>query len=229
MLKKTSAVVLNYIKYKETSIIAKIFTREIGLKSYIINGVRSKIGKNKIGFYQPMSLLDLVVYDKGNSGLQRISETKLAYASQQIPFDFRRTSISLFMAEVIGKSIFEDYQNESLFDFIHQSVLHLDSNRVNLAHFPSIFLINQAKYLGFAPADAKEFFLESMIQPFEIEELERVKYFVDDALRNGFSNSQKLSKANRQLMLDYLKYFYSRHMDQDLKWKTLDILRQISG
>ncbi len=229
MLRKTSGIVLNYIKYKETSIIARIFTRELGLKSYIINGVRSKSGKNKIGFYQPMTLLDLVVYDKGNAGLQRISETKLAYPSKQIPFDFRRTSISLFMAEVIGKSIFDDYQNESLFDFIHQSVLHLDSARVNLAHFPCIFLISQAKYLGFAPADSDEFFMESKIQPFGPEELESVKYFVEQALQNGFACNQKITKPNRQQLLDYLKDFYSRHMDQDLEWKTLDVLRQISS
>ena len=229
MLKKTKGIVLNYIKYKETSIIVKIFTRELGLKSYIINGVRSKSGKNKIGFYQPMTLLDLVVYDKGSSGLQRVSETKLAYTPQKIPFDFSRTSISLFMAEVIGKSIFDEYQNESLFDFIFQSILHLDSDRVNLSHFPCIFLINQAKYLGFAPADSKNFLLESLVQPFPVEEIDKVEYFLEGALQNGFACTQKLNKPNRQLFLDYLKSFYSQHMDQQLEWKTLDILRQISN
>ncbi|WP_373396659.1 recombination protein O N-terminal domain-containing protein [Algoriphagus halophilus] len=91
MLHKTSGIVLSYIRYKESSIICKVFTRELGLKSYLINGVRSQNSKSKIALYQPMTLLDMVVYNKESTGLQRISEVKLTRANQLIPFDFNRT------------------------------------------------------------------------------------------------------------------------------------------
>ena len=72
MLKKTEGVVLSAIRYKESSIIVRIFSRELGLKSYIINGVRTQGAKSKAALYQPMTLLDLVVYEKEGAGLQRI-------------------------------------------------------------------------------------------------------------------------------------------------------------
>lgn len=227
MLIKTQAIALSYIKYKETSIIAKIFTRDLGLKSYIINGVRSKGGQSKIAFYQPLSLLDLVVYEKKGGGLQRISETKMLHTPARIPFEFSRMGISLFLTEVISKSIHEDYQNESLFDFLYQSILHLDSTRVRIGHFPLIFLVNQAKYLGFSPEKGKGFFTESLGQPFIAEELVEVIDFLEDALRSGFGTTKVLAKTSRRTLMDHLLDFYSLQLGQEFVWKTMPILRQV--
>ena len=107
MLKITSGIVLSHIKYKDTSIIVRIFTRELGLKAYLVNGVRSLGKGSKIALYQPLTLLDLVVYDKENSGLQRISEAKINTPQRLIPFDMARTSLALFATEVISRSILE--------------------------------------------------------------------------------------------------------------------------
>ncbi len=228
MQRKTQGIVLSYIKYKETSIITKIFTRELGLKSYIINGVRSKTGKSKLSLFQPMTLLDLVVYDKPNSNISRISESKLAHTSIRIPFDFSRTGISLFLAEVISKSIYDEYQNDSLFDYIFQSIIHLDSERLKIAHFPLIFLINQAKYLGFAPAEPEEFFSEGIGHSFDPRERESVLLFLKDAMNQGFGSTQKLVKTSRQDLMDHLLEFYSLHLGQEFEWKTLAVLRQLN-
>ena len=46
MTEKTRGLVLSYIKYKETSIICKIFTESFGIQSYIINGIRNSKSKN---------------------------------------------------------------------------------------------------------------------------------------------------------------------------------------
>ncbi|MBT3793816.1 MAG: DNA repair protein RecO, partial [Flavobacteriaceae bacterium] len=47
MLVSTEAIVLSYLKYSETSIIVKCFTKSDGLKSYLIKGVRSAKKKKK--------------------------------------------------------------------------------------------------------------------------------------------------------------------------------------
>jgi DNA repair protein RecO (recombination protein O) len=125
MLKKTAGIVLNSIKFKETSIIVKIFTRELGLKSYLVNGVRTQSKTNKIAHYQPLTILDLIVYEKINTGLNRIAEARLLRNHQLISFEFTRIGIALFVTEVISKSIYENYQNESLFDFLENSIVNL--------------------------------------------------------------------------------------------------------
>lgn len=228
MLKKTQGIVLSAIRYKETSIIVKIFTRELGLKSYLVNGVRTQGNKSKIALYQPLTLLDLVVYDKDNGGLQRISEAQLSRAHQLIPFDFTRTGIALFITEVISKSIYENYQNESLFDFLYKCIILLDSKDVQLGQFPLVFLIEKASFLGFAPEYALGFLSESRSQPFSPSELSMAESYLTALMTSSFSNEVKIGKALRQKLLDHLLDFYSQHLDNPGNWKSLIILRQIN-
>ena len=62
MITKTRGIVLNYIKYGDTSIICKIYTEQFGLQSYIINGIRKSKSKNIgliIHFIQVMNFLEI--------------------------------------------------------------------------------------------------------------------------------------------------------------------------
>ncbi|MCE7057896.1 DNA repair protein RecO [Algoriphagus sp. AGSA1] len=228
MLKKTQGIVLSSIRYKESSIIVKIFTRELGLKAYLVNGVRAQGNKTKIALYQPLTLLDLVVYDKDSAGLQRISDAQLHRAQQLIPFDFTRTGIALFITEVVSKSIYENYQNESLFDFLKKCVLDLDSKEARLGQFPLVFLIEKARYLGFAPEGAEGFLSESRSQPFSAIELQQAQNYLSDLMTGSFANQTRVGKALRQKLLDHLLDFYSQHLDNPGNWKSLMILRQLN-
>ena len=98
MITKTRGIVLNYIKYGDTSIICKIYTEQFGLQSYIINGIRKSKSKN-IGLFQPLNILDLVVYHKKTSGLQRIKESKLDYAYKTLHLDMKKISVCFFLSE----------------------------------------------------------------------------------------------------------------------------------
>jgi len=229
MLKKTRGIVLNYLKYQDTSIIVRIFTRELGLKAYLVNGVRTQGKGSKIALYQPLTLLDLVVYDKENAGLQRISEGKILHPHRLIPFDFARTSIALFMTEVISRSIYDGYQNEWLFDFIEESILVLDQKESSLGHFPLVFLLEKAKYLGFAPETADGFLIESVHHPFSGEEIGLILRYLEDLLATRFETEFKIPVSLRRKLLDYLLDFHSEHMDQPSPIKSLPIIRQLMG
>ena len=227
MLKKTKGIVLNFIKYKESSIIVKIFTRELGLKSYLVNGIRS-IGKgSKIAHYQPLTLLELVVYEKEFSGLQRISETKIFQSPYHLPFDFARSSIALFMTEVISRSIYDGYKNLELFDFIEESVFQLDKKEVRLAHFPLVFLLGQAKYLGFAPEKAEGYLTESSRQPSSREELPIALGYLEVLLKTQFASNLNIAGGIRKKLLDHLLDFYSEQLDQTDPVKSLAVIRQL--
>jgi DNA repair protein RecO (recombination protein O) len=227
MLKKTRGIVLNYLKYKDTSIIVRIFTRELGLKAYLVNGVRTQGKGSKIALYQPLTLLDLVVYDKETAGLQRISEAKILFPHRLIPFDFARTSIALFMTEVINRSIYEGYQNDWLFDFLEESVLILDQKESSLGHFPLVFLLEKAKYLGFAPEFAEGFLVESIHHPFTPDEITLTISYLEELLTHRFETSSKVPASLRRKLLDYLLEFHSEHLEQPTPIKSLPIIRQL--
>jgi DNA repair protein RecO (recombination protein O) len=227
MLKKTPGIVLSYIKYKDSSIIVRIFTRSLGLKAYVVNGVRTQGKGSKIALYQPLTMLDLVVYDKESTGLQRISEAKISHPHRRIPFDMTCTSIALFATELICTSIVEGYQNEELYDFLQKSILTLDHAGTNLGTFPLVFLLENSKHLGFAPDRAEGFLAESMHHPFQGDETGLVLSYLDDLLLQGYHSNQKLALPLRRKLLDHLVAFHAQHLDHPNPIKSLNILRQL--
>src|SRR5436190_3456251 len=129
MLHKTRGIVFHVTHYSESSVVAKIYTELFGLQSYLVNSVRKKNSKIKTAALQPLALIDLVVYHKERSGLQRLADAKNNPALKSIPFDVRKSSIVLFMNEVLFKSVKEEEANQPLFDFIFNSVQLLDMQR----------------------------------------------------------------------------------------------------
>jgi DNA repair protein RecO (recombination protein O) len=226
-LKKSKGIVLSYIKYSETSIIVRIFTREFGLKSFIINGARSKSSKSKMAFYQPLTLLDLVIYDKEGTSLNRISEAKLALPFQLIPFEFLRSGIAMFMSEVMGKSVFEGFQNEDFFDFLESTIRLLDSKDTALVHFPLVFLWESSKYLGFAPEDSESFFTELKQYPQGPDVMEEEKEYLDAIIVESFNCKHQFPSKIRRNMLDHFLLFYGNHLDLSYDWKSVKVLRQM--
>ena len=153
MLHETRGVVFKTIKYSDTSIIATIYTEKFGLQSYMVNGVRSSKAKTKMTLLQPLTMLNLIVYYRHNRNLQRIKEIGFNYVFSAIPFDIIRSSIGLFMIEVLNKAIREEEANPELFGFVFDSIQNLDtaSDRINNYHLH--FLIQLTKYLGFYPSE----------------------------------------------------------------------------
>ena len=226
MLKKTPGIVFNYIKYKETSIITKIFTRDLGYKTYLINGVRSPKSKTKMAHFQPLTLLDLVVYEKESANIQRISEVKLSRAFQRIPFDFFRSGISMFMGEVLGKVVFENYQNEGFFDFLSESITYLDSEACEPANFILIFLIRTSRYLGFEPEDARDFYLQ-LPQDNSGEGFRNKLHHLKELMEAPLPYQDQIPSAVRRALVDDWLFFYKIHMESFGEIKSLQVLRTL--
>ena len=70
MLEKTRGIILNQIKYTDSGIVARIYTRKFGRQSFLIKGMRNrKAGKHNI-LFQPMFILDLEMYYKASREMQ---------------------------------------------------------------------------------------------------------------------------------------------------------------
>src|SRR6266581_1556883 len=107
MLHKTRGIVFRFTKYGETSIIVNVFTELFGLQGYIVNGVRSKTNRSTIALYQPLTLLDMVVYHRANANLNRLKEVKCLHPFQSLSMDMKKSAISIFINEVLNKTVKE--------------------------------------------------------------------------------------------------------------------------
>jgi len=227
MLKKTKGLVISYLKYKESSIIVKVFTRDLGLKSYIVNSVRSAKAKSKMGFYQPLTLLDLVVYDKEKSSLNRVSEVKLSYAFQRIPFDFHRSGIAMFVGEVLGKSIYDNYTNENLYDFLEEAIIYLDQQETNIQLYPISFLLETSKFLGFGTSDSAELFEQLFGLVHDDEFAREEKKYLNELMKLSFGSEIKVPFIYRRKIMDDLLKFYQLHLDGFTELKSIKVLRSL--
>jgi len=219
VLAKTSGVVFRFVKYGDTSIIVNIFTSEYGLQSYIVNGVRSKSGKGKIALYQPLTLLDLVVYHKETTTIMRIKEAKCIYPYQTIGIDVHKTTIALFIEELVNKSIKEEAHAAELCDFLIESLIVLDKME-KPENFHLIFMIKLSMHLGFQPLTPVEVLGGKVMDYSDEESLKLV-------LKCNYSSDIQLTNSQRRNVLDALLRFYSMHVENFGPMRSLSVLREI--
>ncbi len=120
----------------------------------MVKGARSARSKHKAGMFQPLTLLELTVTDKEKGELHHIREARVAHQYRSIPDDISKTSILLFLNELLYKSIREESANEELFGFIFEKLLLLDTLEKNVAHFHLLFAVHLTHFLGFFPQEA---------------------------------------------------------------------------
>lgn len=150
MLHKTRGIVLRTIKYGDTSAIVNIFTELFGVQSYMINGVRSSKPKAKGNLLQPGNILDLIVYHYEQKSIQRISEFKLGYIPVALNVNVVKSTVALYMIELLQKSLREPEQHLDLYYFTEQALEVLDKTPLSIAaNIPLYFTLKLAEHLGF--------------------------------------------------------------------------------
>lgn len=151
---KARGVVLHTVKYGDNAMIAYLFTDIGGRMTYMIQGVHSSKGRgNKAALFQPMFILEFDGMDQPRAQLHRMKEVRNLISLSSLPFDVRKSTISLFMAEVLYRLIREVEANEPLFEFICSSVQHLDRMQSGIANFHLWFLVQLSSYMGFYPGN----------------------------------------------------------------------------
>ncbi len=151
MLHKTRGIAVHSMKFSESSIIVRIYTEKFGLRPYIIKGIRKPHSKMKPGLFQPLTLLDLTVYYKEKGSLQTIREASIEYPYQSLPFDILKSSVALYVSELIYKAIREEEPDPSLFNFLRIFCTSMDSTRGSIQLYPLLFTIQLTRYLGIMP------------------------------------------------------------------------------
>jgi DNA repair protein RecO (recombination protein O) len=220
MLHKTRGIVFRFTKYGDTSIIVTIFTEIFGLQAYIVNGVRSKSAKNKIALYQPLTLLDLVVYHKENVNILRIKEAQCVYHYQTLPNDIRKSTIAMFLNEVINKAVKEQSHTEEVCQFFFESFEILDKLESDYENFHLVFMIRLSRFLGFGPQNAHEILADRLLDELEEQILQRL-------MTLEYGEAFQVSNLQRRNIVDALVRFYQNHVETFGEVKSTFVLREV--
>ena len=241
MLTKCKAIVIKVINYSESSVIVKCYTNNLGMQSYIINGVRKNKGSIRPSQLLPLTLLELEVYHQQNKSLQRIKELKCAPPLNQLHFNMIKSAIGMFMSEVIYRGIKEENQaDEALFDFLFNTIQILDMEQENMANLPVLFLLRLSRFLGFYPKfetgaagdlafNFKDGFFEPPIAntPFQAD-LTSSRLLHQLLLADTDEQVQMpMFSAHRKKLLQVLVWYYNEHVSGFSNMRSHDILSEV--
>lgn len=230
MLHKTRGIVLKSIRHKESGVICKIYTEKFGLQSYLIHGVRTRKAKIPASALQPLHTLDMVVYHKENGKLQRVSEARQIPLFQTIPYTIDKSTITLFLAEVLNKVIKQSEPDRPLFEFIYTMITWFDKSSGRGRNFHLFFLLKLTQYLGFYPLHRKgRQPIVSFPHPRKKEDFSPVSTYWDDLLYCKIEDIDSITlntQLRRQLLKQIIDY-YQKHIESIEPLKSRLVLETI--
>ncbi|MCB0754125.1 MAG: DNA repair protein RecO [Flavobacteriales bacterium] len=151
MILNSSGIVLSTLRYSDSSVIARVYTRRKGLRSFMVRTGKGKNALPKLAMLQPLSIVEISFQDDERKNLHTLRSIERESALKSIPFEPLKTCIALFVAELISKSIEEEEGNEELYKFLHNAVLLLDDDTQEVSNFHLKFMVEFTRFLGFYP------------------------------------------------------------------------------
>lgn len=148
---KARGIVLGTIKYGEKGVIVHMLTDTHGRQSYMVQGVRTTARGSKMALLQPLFPVAFEGLTSSKMSLHRLKDLVPGVVLQTVPFDVRKSTMALFMAEVLYRLVRDNESVEELFDFVWGSVLALDHIEEGISNFHLWFLANLSRPLGFSP------------------------------------------------------------------------------
>ncbi|MFT6798928.1 MAG: DNA repair protein RecO (recombination protein O) [Nonlabens sp.] len=237
MLVKTPAIVLSAIKYSESDLIARLYTRELGTQSFILKGIRkSRKGKLRTSFFQPLTQLEIETQHKGKGTLEYIKEARVIFPYQNIHNDIVKSSMTLFFSEVLSQLLTEQQPDQDLFEYLSFVFQYLDQSD-HVANLSIKILLDMTLFLGFQPdvtTSAATYFNmlngnfdENGLQPHHLTDVEseQLKTFIGTNLDDLYKI--KMNREQRNGLLNLVIEYFQIHLQSFKKPNSLSILKQL--
>lgn len=239
MLINSTGIILKSVKYSETSLILEIYTKDFGLKTYIVSGARKKNSTLGAAILQVSNIVDIVAYNKENTKINRIKEVRVAKIFNKLSFDIQRFSIALLILEIFHKSVKDLVANPQLFDFVENVLLFIDNSEIPPKNLHISVLCELSKFLGFAPENnySEKFCFFDMregrftdLKPFYEDYFEEPESsYLNKILNNDFTQTEQIHipRSMKHFLLDKLITFYKIHLTDFGRIKTYDVFKNI--
>ncbi len=238
MLYTLKGIVLRVVEYSESSLIVTAYTDLFGLQSYIVRGARKKNSKTKPSYFQPLSLVEMVVFKSGGEKLNAIQEIKINKVFTTIPFDIKKQAVVFFINELLVKTIKEEEPNSGLFSFLFSSIQLLDVFSGNCSNFHLVFTLQFSRFLGFYPqgvSTGQNYF--DLVNGSFISNSPEHFYFLNpqytlllyQIIETSLSRCDtiSISSETRAEFIDKLVAYYSLHIPAFKDLRSVEVLKAV--
>lgn len=215
MTVNTELIVLHTTRFGENSVVVHTLSRDYGRRGFLVRGAGKKATMTLL---QPLNILEAEIQESSRSRLYTASRLTARYPLLGIRNNIYKNTMTMFMSEVLYRSVKEGGSEQGLFEWCERSILTLDAIGTDFSNFHIRFLLEYAVELGFSPES-------SDLMPFAGDHHEVIDRFMTES----FAESMliPLSGAVRNEIAEAILRYIEFHTESALNVNSLKVLREL--
>ena len=214
MTTSTELIVLHTTKFGENSIVVHTLSRDYGRRSFLVRGA----GKKAMSLLLPLNILEAEIAESTKSTLYTARNLTSRHPLVGIRNNIYKNTMTMFLSEVIYRTIKEGAQEQGLFEWCRRQILLLSAMETDFSNFHIRFLLELSVALGFSPET-------SDLMPFVGENFTTVSQF----MTASFAESMLVplsGPVRNKICEDVLRYI-EYHTESTLTINSLKVLREL--
>lgn len=239
MLRSLHCIALRTIKYNEKHSILSAYSLELGRVSFLLPAGSGREAARRRALMMPLGTFECVADIRHGQDIYIMKEPKADIISHGIHSNPIKSALALFIAELLSVVLREYQEDKALFLFLRQSIERLNDATEGVANFHLCFLYRLGCFVGIEPdvSTYQEGRIFDMVDgifrvsaPLHSQYLGQQEAAVVALLsRMTFDNMHRfrLSRENRNQMLDVILEYYTIHYASLSSLKSIDVLRAL--
>ena len=214
MTTSTELIILHTTKFGENSVVIHTLSRDYGRRSFLVRGAGNKV----MSLLLPLNILEAEITESTKSTLYTARNLCTRHPLLGIRNNIYKNTMTMFLSEVVYRTIKEGGQEHGLFEWCRGQILLLDAMETDFSNFHIRFLLELCIALGFSPET-------SDLMPFVGENYMTVSLF----MRTSFAESMLISLSGpvrNKICEDVLRYI-EYHSESTLTINSLKVLREL--
>ena len=169
--------------------------------------------------------------------LQRIRDATRQFPLYEITRHMTKISLTFFLSELLTRLLHESDHNEMLFDYLKNSVETLEATEKGVANFHLAFMLGLTRFMGIYPnmeGAGRNGYFDLMNGEFTrhvplhthyLNREQSAYLLLLQQMNYGNMHLFRLSRTQRNMIVDYLLDYYRLHTYEFPPLKSLDVLR----
>ena len=211
----TELIILHSTKFGENSIVAHTLSKEYGRRRFLIRGVGKR---GTMTLMLPLTILEAEIVETSKSTLYTARNLSAKYPLSGIRNSIAKNSMTLFMSEVLYRTIKEGANEQGLFEWCEKNILLLDAMQSDFSNFHIRFLLELAVVLGFSPESQD-------LMPFVREHYPLVERFMKESMADAMLIP--LNGAIRNEIAEEILRYIEYHSESAVNVASLKVLREL--
>ncbi|MBO4571921.1 MAG: DNA repair protein RecO C-terminal domain-containing protein [Bacteroidales bacterium] len=151
-LSKSQAIVLHLTRHGDSGAVVDVIDSALGRQGLFVRGFGKGRGVSSSAFHS-LAVLDVVTYSTSKSSLLYLREYSPSFPLDSIRSDMGKSTMALFMGEVLYRTLKRDDGDPELFRWLVESIAQFEAAQGSVANFHLWWLVGYCVKCGFRPRD----------------------------------------------------------------------------